>query len=71
MAGFAVPDFDFGGASDLDFSLSDVTHGGGGRKGRTKANDRGEKRRQKKKKKEYSQQDMDFYDPDWAASLPF
>lgn len=28
MAGFAVPDFDFGGASDLDFSLSDVTHGG-------------------------------------------
>jgi len=28
MAGFAVPDFDFGGASDLDFSLSDVTRGG-------------------------------------------
>lgn len=24
MAGFAVPDFDFGGASDLDFSLSGV-----------------------------------------------
>lgn len=28
MAGFAVPDFDFGGASDLDFSLSDVARGG-------------------------------------------
>lgn len=28
MAGFAVPDFDFGGASDLDFSLSEVVRGG-------------------------------------------